>query len=157
MWDIRKKGIVHLLRGHQDTVTSLSVSPDGQSLLSNSMDNSVKIWDIRAFAPTNRLQKSFDDGVQVGIEKNLIRASWSTAGDKIAAGSGDRTVVCNPANTCKEATYECCDIRLSGTSTVRKCYINYLGTGAVSMMCDSLRRSLLVRIHNDAPRDDQNS
>lgn len=28
----------------------------------------------------------------MGIEKNLIRASWSPHGDKVAAGSGDRTV-----------------------------------------------------------------
>lgn len=56
------------------------------------MDNSVRIWDIRAFAPTNRLLHTFAEGVNVGIEKNLIRASWSPQGDKVAAGSGDRTV-----------------------------------------------------------------
>ncbi|RPB28649.1 U5 snRNP-specific protein-like factor [Terfezia boudieri ATCC MYA-4762] len=92
VWDLRKLAIVYLLRGHQDTITSLSVSPDGQSLLSNSMDNSVRIWDIRAFAPTNRLSHTFAEGVNVGIEKNLIRASWSPQGNKVAAGSGDRTV-----------------------------------------------------------------
>jgi len=92
VWDLRKRAVVYLLRGHQDTVASLSVSPDGQSLLSNSMDNSVRIWDIRPFAPANRLSHTFAEGVNVGIEKNLIRASWSPQSDKVAAGSGDRTV-----------------------------------------------------------------
>lgn len=92
VWDLRKRAVMYLLRGHQDTMTSLAVSPDGQCLLSNSMDNTVRIWDIRPFAPTNRLLHTFAEGVNVGIEKNLIRASWSPQGDKVAAGSGDRTV-----------------------------------------------------------------
>jgi WD40 repeat protein len=29
----------------------------------------------------------------MGLEKNLIRASWDPKGEKIAAGSGDRSVV----------------------------------------------------------------
>lgn len=55
VWDLRKRSVVYTMRGHQDTVTSLSVSPDGQSILSNSMDSTVRSWDIRAFAPSNRL------------------------------------------------------------------------------------------------------
>ncbi|KAI5811437.1 putative U5 snRNP complex subunit [Peziza echinospora] len=92
VWDVRKKAVIYTLRGHQDTITSLSVSPDGQTLLSNSFDNTVRLWDIRAFAAVNRLQHTFSEGVQVGLEKNLIRASWSPDGQRIAAGSGDRTV-----------------------------------------------------------------
>lgn len=81
------------MRGHQDTITSLAISPDGQYLLSNAMDGTVRTWDVRAFAPANRMQKSFEDAIHLGLERNLIRASWSPQGDKIAAGSGDRTVV----------------------------------------------------------------
>ncbi|KAF3924335.1 Jouberin [Orbilia brochopaga] len=91
VWDLRKKSIVNFLRGHTDTITSLSVSPDGQSLLSNSMDSTVRTWDIRPFAAADRAINTFE-GAPFGLEKNLIRASWSPKGDKIAAGSGDRTV-----------------------------------------------------------------
>lgn len=83
--------MAYTLRGHTDTVTSLSVSPDGQALLSNSMDSTVRTWDIRAFAPANRLINIFE-GAPSGIEKNLIRASWSPKGDKVGAGSGDGSV-----------------------------------------------------------------
>ncbi|KAK3059290.1 hypothetical protein LTS18_011207, partial [Coniosporium uncinatum] len=77
---------------HTDTVTSLEVSPDSQTLLSNSHDSTVRTWDIRPFAPANRAVKSYD-GAPIGLEKNLLRASWDREGKKVAAGSGDRSVV----------------------------------------------------------------
>lgn len=92
VWDIRKKAVVYTMVGHTDTVSSLQVSPDSQTLLSNSHDSTVRTWDIRPFAPTDRNIKTYD-GASIGIETNLVRASWDPAGEKIAAGSGDMTVV----------------------------------------------------------------
>ena len=92
VWDTRKKAVVYSMLGHNDTITSLRVSPDSQSLLSNSMDSTVRTWDIRPFAPTDRHIQTFD-GAQAGMEKNLIRASWDADGKRIAAGSADGTAV----------------------------------------------------------------
>ena len=92
VWDVRKMDVLYTLKGHTDTITSLEVSPDAQFLLSNSHDSTVRTWDIRPFAPKDRALKTYD-GAPTGFEKNLIRASWSSNGDKICAGSGDRTVV----------------------------------------------------------------
>ena len=92
VWDIRKEAVVYTMPGHTDTVTSLQLSADGQTLLSNSHDGTVRTWDIRPFAPTDRSLRTYD-GASAGIEKNLIRASWDSKGERIAAGSGDRTVV----------------------------------------------------------------
>jgi Prp8 binding protein len=92
VWDIRKKAVTYSLIGHNDTITSLQISPDSQTLLSNSHDSTVRTWDIRPFAPADRAVRTFD-GAPVGLEKNLIRASWDPKGEKIAAGSGDRSVV----------------------------------------------------------------
>jgi len=92
VWDVRKKSVVYSMPGHQDTVTSLRVSPDSQSLLSYSMDSTARTWDIRPFAPTERHIRTFD-GAPVGMEKNLVRASWDAEGTKIAVGAGDGTVV----------------------------------------------------------------
>ncbi|KAG9300737.1 hypothetical protein G9A89_023535 [Geosiphon pyriformis] len=91
-WDLRKKIAAYNLKGHIDTISGLSLSPDGSYLLSNSMDNTVRIWDIKPFAPANRLLKIFE-GAPHGFEKNLIKPSWSPDGTQIACGSGDRTVV----------------------------------------------------------------
>lgn len=92
VWDIRKKAVVYTMAGHTDTVTSLHVSPDAQMLLSNSQDSTVRTWDIRPFAPVDRHIRTYD-GAPAGLERNLIKASWNAKGDKIAAGSGDRSVV----------------------------------------------------------------
>jgi Prp8 binding protein len=86
VWDIRKKAIVYSMLGHQDTITSLRVSP------SYAMDSTARTWDIRPFAPTERHIRTFD-GAPMGLEKNLIRASWNTDGRQIAVGAGDGTVV----------------------------------------------------------------
>lgn len=47
------------MRGHNDTVTGISLSPDGSYVLSNAMDNTVRIWDVRPFAPQERCVKIF--------------------------------------------------------------------------------------------------
>lgn len=91
VWDLRAKKVVYNLPGHADTITSLSISPDTQTLLSYSHDNTARTWDIRPFAPADRSLRTFD-GAQVGLEKTLLRASWDPEGKQIAAGGGDGTV-----------------------------------------------------------------
>lgn len=39
VWDTRKNGIVYTMKGHNDSPTGLSLSPDGNYLASNAMDN----------------------------------------------------------------------------------------------------------------------
>ena len=39
------------LLGHEDTVTGLSVSKNGNFLLSNAMDNTLRAWDLRFVIP----------------------------------------------------------------------------------------------------------
>lgn len=92
VWDLRKKSVVYTMLGHSDTIMSLRISPDSQSLASYSMDSSVRTWDIRPFAPTERHIRTFD-GAAIGMEKNLMGISWEACGKKLAAGSGDGTVI----------------------------------------------------------------
>ena len=99
-WDLRKQAVVYTMPGHSDTISSLELSPDSQSLLSNSHDSTVRAWDVRPFAPTDRHQRTFQ-GAPAGIEKNLIRATWDRTGQRIAAGSEDRSVVIWDMRTAK--------------------------------------------------------
>ena len=55
--NVKKNAIEFSLLGHLDTVTGISVSPDGSHLVSNSMDNSVKVWDVRPFIQGNDVSK----------------------------------------------------------------------------------------------------
>lgn len=99
-WDLRKRAVVYSLLGHDDTVTSLRLSPDAQTLLSNSHDGTVRTWDVRPFAPANRAVRTYD-GAPTGMERNLLKAAWGAKGARIAAGSGDRSVVVWEAGTGK--------------------------------------------------------
>ena len=44
MWDLRREAVVYNLAGHNDTITGLSLSPNGCYLLSNSMDSTGGHW-----------------------------------------------------------------------------------------------------------------
>lgn len=100
VWDLKRNGLHYNMIGHQDTITGLSVSPDGYHLLSNSMDNTLKSWDIRPFASVNRLEKTFL-GHQHNFEQNLLRCSWCPNGNMVAAGSSDRNVLIWSYNSCE--------------------------------------------------------
>ena len=92
-FDLRRKDeALYVMRGHDDTVTGLRLSPDGSMLLSNGMDNTVRMWDVKPFAPAERCLNVFE-GAPQGNEQNLIKCAWSPDGQRVAAGSGDRTAV----------------------------------------------------------------
>lgn len=91
VWDLRKGEVVLSLPGHADTVTGMSVSPDGAYLLTNSMDCTLRVWDLRPYAPENRCLKVFQ-GHMHNLEKNLLKCAWSPDGSRVTAGSADRMV-----------------------------------------------------------------
>lgn len=99
-YDIRKKTVAYSMGGNTDTVTSLSISPDSQSLLSYSHDGLARTWDIRPFAPVDRSLKTFT-GAPVGVERNLMRAGWDAKGEKVGVGSGDGSVCVWESRTAK--------------------------------------------------------
>lgn len=90
--------------------------------MSNSFDETVKIWDIRSSTPSNqRYSKSLTGHLQ-GNEKGLIKGSWSHDSLYISCGSVDRCVYIWDTNTRKIVQ------KLGGhTGTVNQvdmCFIN---------------------------------
>jgi Prp8 binding protein len=90
-------GLDLVLKGHKDTVTGLALSPDGDHLLSNGMDATVRCWDVRPYAAGTGMAgesrcESVAVGAQHGAEKNLLRCAWSPDGRYVTAGSADRRV-----------------------------------------------------------------
>jgi len=91
-WDIRNDATaLYTLEGHEDTITSVALNPDGGTLLTNSMDNSVRTWNAKPFSSGRRHLKIFTGAVH-GFEKRLLRANWSPDGRRIVAGSSDHQV-----------------------------------------------------------------
>lgn len=77
------------LVGHTETVTGLALSPDGSFLLSNAMDATLRVWDVRPYAPAERCVRVMT-GHAHNFEKQLLRCAWSADGKMVACGSSDR-------------------------------------------------------------------
>merc|ERR1712060_215059 len=75
-----------------DTITGIELSPCGKKLVSNAMDNTVRIWDVQPFAHGNESrQEKVLIGAAHNVERNLLRCGWSKNGEYVTAGSADRT------------------------------------------------------------------
>ena len=88
--DLTTNKLDFTLEGHSDTPTCLSLSHCGSFLLSNSLDNTLRSWDIRPFAPSNRVVGTFLGHQHSNLEKNLLGCAWSQDDKMVAAGSADR-------------------------------------------------------------------
>ncbi|KZT36669.1 WD40 repeat-like protein [Sistotremastrum suecicum HHB10207 ss-3] len=95
IFDLRKGELwKESLGGHTDTPTSLSLSPNGQFLLSPSLSSQTIIHDVRPFAPNPTRIHRVLTGVSAGFENALLRGAWSKddGGRRVAVGGSDRTV-----------------------------------------------------------------
>ena len=71
------------MSGHAKTVTSVSYSPDGKSIVSGSWDHSIKIWDAVTYQLTATLN---------GHTGAVTSVSYSPDGKFIASGSRDHSI-----------------------------------------------------------------
>ena len=81
IWDAQSHAEIRTLRGHSNSIPALAFSPDGKTLASGSMDQTVKLWD----AATGKLRETIVPGEtgtssgmggvgSVGSESTLIGA-----------------------------------------------------------------------------------
>ena len=78
--------------GYMDSVSGLSVSADGDSLLSLSMNGTAHLWDIRPFCESgDRLLYTYHK-VASNSEMNLLRIHWSPDDMLFAVGSSDQSI-----------------------------------------------------------------
>lgn len=49
LWDSHTRELLHTLVGHSSLVSSVAFSPDGSTLLSGSLDGTIKVWDTGTF------------------------------------------------------------------------------------------------------------
>lgn len=90
VWDVRTESVLYSLEGHNDTVTGIKLSPDGDYLCSNSMDNTCKVWDVKPYSKMREYRNFF--GHQHGLDRNLLRCAWSPIGNYVSCGSADHNV-----------------------------------------------------------------
>ncbi len=70
------------LAGHTDGVYSVSFSPDGQTLATGSIDNTIKLWDVKTGKEITKTPMQY---------KGLVKSvSFSPDGQILATGTSDR-------------------------------------------------------------------
>ena len=83
LYDAQTDEALDLLTGHTSVVTSVSFSPDGNTLASGSGDNTVRLWDANTGSPLRTL---------TGHTSWVSSVSFSPDGNTLASGSWDNTV-----------------------------------------------------------------
>lgn len=95
-WDVRVNNRTMTMKGHTDTITCLALNPKGTHLLSNSMDGTMRTWDIRPFIDDASGKKKRHDKTFIGgthnSEKGLLNCAWSADGTMVTGGSADMIV-----------------------------------------------------------------
>jgi serine/threonine protein kinase len=79
----QKAQLRRTLFGHSDTVKSIAISPDGQTLVSGSYDKTIKLWDLG----TGKLLHTLTEHTQ-----RVTCIAISPDGQILATGSYDRTI-----------------------------------------------------------------
>ncbi|KAF8628195.1 hypothetical protein AX15_004045 [Amanita polypyramis BW_CC] len=94
VYDMRKNAQVYTLTGHNETPTSLALSPNGSFLLSPSLSSQTIIHDVRPFSPSPTRIHRILQGAPAGFENTLLRGAWSRddGGQRVAVGGADRMV-----------------------------------------------------------------
>ena len=79
--------------GHHKAITDISLSHSGNYLLSNSMDNSLIIWDVRPFVIDSSKRNIMTlKGNKHSFENNLLRCVWNKDDSMVSCGSADKIV-----------------------------------------------------------------
>jgi WD40 repeat protein len=83
IWNMEKKKLLFVLKGHQKKVTTLAITPDDKYLISGSDDQTIKIWNLETRKELFTL-KGHGDSV------NTI--SITSDGKHLISGSKDKTI-----------------------------------------------------------------
>jgi WD40 repeat protein len=93
VWDLNTGQEIQTLSGHTDIVSSLSISADGEKLVSSSYDKTIKVWDLNIGQEIKSLS---------GHQRGITCVSISKDGTKAVSGSVDEILRIWDLNTGQE-------------------------------------------------------
>jgi WD40 repeat protein/serine/threonine protein kinase len=85
VWDVDTWKVSSVLAGHRAKVSSLAISPDGQTLASGSDDTTIRLWDLRTLGPAV-------NSILQGNSGAVYAVAFSPDGRTLAAGSYDGAI-----------------------------------------------------------------
>ena len=90
LWELPSFRSLAELSGHQGWVRALKFSPDGRTLASASVDQTIRLWDVSTRQPKRVFR---------GLAAEVWRLSFAPDGRKLFSGSGDGTIHRWPTET----------------------------------------------------------
>ena len=86
---VERLRLLHTLTGHSDSVLSVAVSPDGQTLVSGSYDKTIKIWNLNTGEEVRTLT-----GHRTSVWRQIDEGDVviSPDGQTLVSGNDDKTI-----------------------------------------------------------------
>lgn len=84
LWDLSANSLLRTISGHQSAITAVDFGPGDESLLTASLDGTVRIWDL---ADQRKLPLVFDDH-----NDWVMTACFSPDGQRVISGSKDNFI-----------------------------------------------------------------
>ena len=82
MWDADSGEELARLRGHEDLVWTVTVSPDGRRIVSGSSDDTVRVWHAETFECVEVVEgRGYVQAVASGAERYPFRALYGAIAD----------------------------------------------------------------------------
>ena len=88
LWNLQGRQIGKTFTGHTDYIDDVALSPSGQTLLSGSLDKTVKVWNVStgAIVPGTAIQEYLKDN------RRILAIAYRPDGKAFALGSGDGSI-----------------------------------------------------------------
>jgi WD40 repeat protein len=86
--NLQGRQIGQVLSGHTDYINTVAFSPSGQTLVSGSFDNTVKVWNVQTggLIPSTAIQEYLKD------DQRILAIAFRPDGKAFALGSGDGSI-----------------------------------------------------------------
>jgi WD40 repeat protein len=80
LWDVAAGTKVSTCEGHEQTITDAALSPDGKTLVSSSLDKTLRFWEASTGKPIARLRGEVYSPLAFSPDGKVLACAWNVDG-----------------------------------------------------------------------------